>query len=122
VVTALPFRTHKEAIALGNNTAYGLSSSVWTETLGKALDVAFQVRPSLPSPSLSPSSSLSMLTNLFFKTAESRSCLDKFSQFIRCSCRIWRIQRKWIWKRSRKGRLVRVCEIKMATKCSCHFD
>lgn len=39
----MPFRSPSEAVNLGNNTAYGLSCSVWTETLGKALDTAFQV-------------------------------------------------------------------------------
>jgi len=33
VLVALPFRTAKEAQALGNNTNYGLAASVWTENL-----------------------------------------------------------------------------------------
>merc|ERR1712137_1357209 len=44
VAVLLPFRNPKEAVALGNNTAYGLSSSIWTETIGTALDIAFQIK------------------------------------------------------------------------------
>ncbi|XP_051789841.1 aldehyde dehydrogenase family 16 member A1 [Erpetoichthys calabaricus] len=40
VLVALPFRTAKEAIALGNNTRYGLSASVWTENVSLAFEVA----------------------------------------------------------------------------------
>lgn len=37
---ALPFRTAKEAVALGNNTKYGLGSSVWTENISLAMEVS----------------------------------------------------------------------------------
>ena len=40
VVTFMTFRTPKEAIALSNNTRYGLAASVWSENLNLALDVA----------------------------------------------------------------------------------
>ncbi len=40
VLVAMTFRTPDEAIALANNTRYGLAASVWSETIGLALDVA----------------------------------------------------------------------------------
>uniref|UniRef100_A0ABM0GME7 Aldehyde dehydrogenase family 16 member A1-like n=1 Tax=Saccoglossus kowalevskii TaxID=10224 RepID=A0ABM0GME7_SACKO len=44
VLTVLPFRTAKEAIAIGNNTIYGLAASVWTENVSLALEVAFNLK------------------------------------------------------------------------------
>ena len=43
VVTVLPFSDTDEAIRLANDTAYGLSASVWTQDLGKALTVVKQL-------------------------------------------------------------------------------
>jgi aldehyde dehydrogenase (NAD+) len=40
VLTAMSFRTPEEAVALANNTRYGLAASVWSETIGRALDIA----------------------------------------------------------------------------------
>ncbi|RKT21793.1 aldehyde dehydrogenase (NAD+) [Paraburkholderia sp. RAU2J] len=40
VLVTMSFRTPDEAIALANNSRYGLSASVWSETIGRALDVA----------------------------------------------------------------------------------
>ncbi|ELT96808.1 hypothetical protein CAPTEDRAFT_177352 [Capitella teleta] len=44
VAVALPFRTAKEAVALGNNTMYGLGSSVWTENVSLAMEVAISLK------------------------------------------------------------------------------
>ncbi|TNE65985.1 MAG: aldehyde dehydrogenase family protein, partial [Alphaproteobacteria bacterium] len=40
VLTAITFRTQKEAVALANNTRYGLAATVWSECLSRALEVA----------------------------------------------------------------------------------
>jgi aldehyde dehydrogenase (NAD+) len=40
VLVAMTFRTPAEAVALANNTAYGLAASVWSENINLALDVA----------------------------------------------------------------------------------
>eukprot|EP01104_Vermistella_antarctica_P000578 TRINITY_DN10730_c0_g1_i1.p1 TRINITY_DN10730_c0_g1~~TRINITY_DN10730_c0_g1_i1.p1 ORF type:complete len:819 (-),score=226.07 TRINITY_DN10730_c0_g1_i1:124-2556(-) len=44
VVTMMPFRSPAEAVKLANNTAYGLASSVWSETLATCLDISFQIK------------------------------------------------------------------------------
>jgi len=44
VLVALPFRTAKEAIALANNTLYGLGASVHTEILPLALETAKHIQ------------------------------------------------------------------------------
>ena len=40
VLCAMSFRTPTEAIALANNSAYGLAASVWSESINLALDIA----------------------------------------------------------------------------------
>jgi acyl-CoA reductase-like NAD-dependent aldehyde dehydrogenase len=40
VVSVLPFDDEAEAIALANDTEYGLSGSIWTQNVGRALRVA----------------------------------------------------------------------------------
>ncbi|RAS20727.1 aldehyde dehydrogenase family protein [Paraburkholderia bryophila] len=40
VLVTMSFRTPDEAVALANNSRYGLAASVWSETIGRALDVA----------------------------------------------------------------------------------
>lgn len=40
VLVAMTFRTPAEAVALANNTRYGLAASVWTQDIDQALDVA----------------------------------------------------------------------------------
>lgn len=44
VLVAMTFRTPDEAIALANNTVYGLASSVWTENLNLAHDIASRIK------------------------------------------------------------------------------
>jgi aldehyde dehydrogenase (NAD+) len=44
VLVAMTFRTPAEAIALANNTVYGLAASVWSENVNLALDVANKVK------------------------------------------------------------------------------
>ncbi|WP_316233460.1 aldehyde dehydrogenase family protein [Bradyrhizobium sp. SZCCHNPS2010] len=40
VAVAMTFRTPDEAVLLANNTRYGLAASIWSETIGRALDIA----------------------------------------------------------------------------------
>lgn len=40
VVVAMTFRTPEEAVALANNTPFGLAASVWSENINLALDIA----------------------------------------------------------------------------------
>ncbi|HHL43601.1 MAG TPA: aldehyde dehydrogenase family protein [Hellea balneolensis] len=44
VLAAMTFRTPKEAIALANNTRYGLAASIWSENINVALDMAANVK------------------------------------------------------------------------------
>jgi aldehyde dehydrogenase (NAD+) len=44
VLVAMSFRTPAEAIALANNTTYGLAASVWTENVNLALDMARKIK------------------------------------------------------------------------------
>ena len=43
VVAVMPFHDEEEAIALANDTEYGLSGSIFTNDLGRALRVARRV-------------------------------------------------------------------------------
>jgi len=44
VLAAMTFRTPAEAVELSNNTVYGLASSVWSESINVALQVAAQIK------------------------------------------------------------------------------
>jgi aldehyde dehydrogenase (NAD+) len=44
VVVLMTFRTPGEAVALANNTRYGLAASIWTENINLALDIAPKVK------------------------------------------------------------------------------
>jgi aldehyde dehydrogenase (NAD+) len=44
VLVSMTFRTPEEAVALANNTPYGLAASVWSENINLALDVAPKIK------------------------------------------------------------------------------
>jgi aldehyde dehydrogenase (NAD+) len=44
VVTLTTFRTPEEAVALANNTRYGLAASVWSENINVSIDIAAKVK------------------------------------------------------------------------------
>ena len=44
VLAAMTFRTPREAVALANNTVYGLAACVWSESINVALQVATQLK------------------------------------------------------------------------------
>ena len=44
VLAAMTFRTPAEAVALANNTTYGLAASVWSESVNVALQIAAQIK------------------------------------------------------------------------------
>jgi aldehyde dehydrogenase (NAD+) len=44
VLVAMSFRTPEEAVQLANNTKYGLASTIWTENVNLALDIAPKIK------------------------------------------------------------------------------
>ncbi len=44
VLVAMTFRTPDEAVALANNTRYGLAASIWSENINRSLDVAARIK------------------------------------------------------------------------------
>jgi aldehyde dehydrogenase (NAD+) len=44
VLATMTFRTPEEAVALANNTRYGLAASVWTENINRAYEVAAKLK------------------------------------------------------------------------------
>ena len=44
VLVTTTFRTPDEAVALANNTRYGLAASIWTENVNRALEVAARIK------------------------------------------------------------------------------
>ncbi len=58
VATVIPFRTEEEAIALANGTEYGLSGSLWTRDIGRAIRIVKEIRSGLLSVNSDTSSYL----------------------------------------------------------------
>ena len=44
VLTCLNFRTPSEAVAIANNTSYGLAASIWSENINLAMDIAPKIK------------------------------------------------------------------------------
>ncbi|MDC9719597.1 MAG: aldehyde dehydrogenase family protein [Gammaproteobacteria bacterium] len=44
VLVSVTFRTQAEAVALANNSRYGLAASVWSENINRAMDVAPKIK------------------------------------------------------------------------------
>ena len=44
VLVTISFRTPDEAVALANNTRYGLAASIWSENINRALEVAARIK------------------------------------------------------------------------------
>ena len=44
VLTVMSFRSLGEAVALANNSRYGLASSIWSENINRALEIAAQIK------------------------------------------------------------------------------
>ena len=44
VLVAMTFRTPDEAVALANNTRFGLAASIWSENISRSLDVAAKLK------------------------------------------------------------------------------
>src|SRR5271156_3939171 len=44
VLVTMSFRTPDEAVALANNTRYGLAASIWSENINRALEVAARIK------------------------------------------------------------------------------
>jgi aldehyde dehydrogenase (NAD+) len=44
VLVTMSFRTPEEAVALANNTRYGLAASIWSENINRALEIAARIK------------------------------------------------------------------------------
>ncbi len=57
VLVTMSFRTPDEAVALANNTPFGLAASIWSENINLALDVAPKVERPASCGSIAPTCS-----------------------------------------------------------------
>ena len=82
VLAVMSFRHLSEALALANNSRYGLSATVWTENINRAMEVATQ--------------------------SEGGRGVDQLHQPVRRRVRLRRLSRERLRPRRRQGRPVRI--------------
>jgi betaine-aldehyde dehydrogenase len=85
VVSLLPFDTEEEAIRLANGTIYGLSGSLWTRDVGRALRVVRAIETGVISVNTSWSVHLEMPFGGVKRSGVGRelgpSALDHYSEW-----------------------------------------
>ena len=99
VLVTTTFRTPDEAVALANNTRYGLAASVWSENVNRALEVALASRPGScgsirPTCSTPPRASAATAKAASAARAAARACSSTASPTSRRASRIRRSQRR----------------------------
>ena len=84
VLVTMSFRTPEEAVALANNSRYGLAASVWSENISRALDIAPKLKAGV--------------------------VWINCDQSVRCGGRLRRISRIGLWPRRRTRGDLRISE------------